>query len=32
VVFGGGGISGLWENGGEWDRNEAQVGDYWIKI
>jgi len=32
VVFEGGGISGLRENGGKWDRNGAQAGDYWIKI
>ena len=32
MVFGGGGISGLRENGGEWGRNGAQAGDYWIKI
>ena len=32
MVFGGGGIPGLRENGGEWGRNGAQAGDYWIKI
>ena len=32
MVLGGGRISGLRENEGEWGRNGAQAGDYWIKI